>query len=159
MQSTFISAEQLVFTRVKHASCWSRDKQHTLSHPPPPHTDFQFPFLSVVIIHCLLSFKHSCLLSVLLFYPFSTISFIFVYRSFFLHLLHFLSQDPLMSAQTCCHIPPVQLSAGQHRNKEKSAAVDGTGLTTLDRSRQLGSSSEKVWMAQRNSKFTSPQLW
>ncbi|KAK1895852.1 VWFA and cache domain containing protein 1, partial [Dissostichus eleginoides] len=51
--------------------------------------------------------------------------------------------DPLMSAQTCCHIPPVQLSAGQHRNKGKSAAVDGTGLTTLDRSRQLGSSSEK----------------
>lgn len=53
LQSTFIAAAQLVFTRVQHTSCWSRDEHPTLRLPHPLYTPKlthrrtpQFPLLS-----------------------------------------------------------------------------------------------------------------
>lgn len=122
----------------------------------PPHT---FPISSSfslsnsfsAIIHTMTS--PLCTLSFLLAIPFFFLNLQIFSPFLSLRLLRSLSLDPLMSAHTCCHIPPVQFSARQDRIKLNYATVDGTGLswtwTSLDRSRGLDSSSGEVGMAHR----------
>lgn len=107
LQSSFITAEQLVFTRVKHASCWSRDKHPDPCYPHLPNTTKRIRRETRSTHH--ISLVHDT------FHCFLLFILLFIYRSAFLAFLSFplscfLSLDPLMSAHTCCHIPPVQFS-------------------------------------------------
>lgn len=106
----------------------------------PPTTTHRFPVsssFSLVLFH-----SHNIPPPVL---PLSHLfPFLFLHNSFFvfrsfplflsLHVLHFPSLDPLMSAATCCRRPPVQISATQDQIQLNYAAVDRTGLklTSLD---------------------------
>lgn len=118
---TFISVEQLVFTRVKRASCWSADKRRRLcpAHPAHIHPTTSKSSLPSSLWRLLkkrinkpspaLSLSH---LSLLPFTFFLTAQFpLFFPRFVSPHLLHFLSADALMSAHACCHRPPVRYSA------------------------------------------------
>ena len=107
----------MVFTSVKHTSCWCRDKCPTpLSHPPAHHPSSPFSRSNFVCYHSHLSSRSTHLSRFSLFFSLTPVPFFFwVHRSAFapflsLSLLPSCSLDPLKSAHTCCHIPPVQFS-------------------------------------------------
>lgn len=55
-----------------------------------------------------------------------------------------------MSAHTCCHIPPVQFSAGQNGIKLNYTNLDGTGLnwTSLNetgQNKRVGNEGNESW--------------
>lgn len=115
-QETFITAEQLVFIRVKHTSCWSTEKHPHLSYPPPTFSSIVSNFKLFACDYSYINFTSYTLKLFFVVPPYSFVlsadlSFPLLSPSRPLSLFH--SMYPLMLAQTCCHIPPVQFSTGQ----------------------------------------------
>lgn len=109
----------MVFSREKHTSCWTGDKNqafchthlaggpylHTLVHAPPHPLSLFWPLSFGASPLCPLLFPALSL-------PPPSL------RPFLV-----LSQDALMSAHTCCHIPPVPSSARHDRIQLNSTAA------------------------------------
>lgn len=118
-------AEHLVFSREKHTSCWPGDKKRAPSHPPgwrplPSHTrplSTSSPLSSA-------RYRWEPHLSALAYFQHFSSS-----RSLSFPPLHasllVLSQDALMSAHTCCLVPPVPSSARHDRIGLNWAAAGG----------------------------------
>lgn len=122
IRETFISVEQLVFTRVKRTSCWSADKRRSLcpAHPAHIHPTTSKSLLPSSRWHPLKKERKKKTFPCPLTLPSLTPPFHFFLSAQFPlffprfvspHLLHFLSAEALMSAHACCHRPPVRSSA------------------------------------------------
>lgn len=112
-----LGAEHLVFSREKHTSCWTGDKNQAFCHThlaggPYLHTLVHFPPRALFILAAIVR-RFTSLASLISSISLPHAAFLFLPLSLPPFLV--LSQDALMSAPTCCHIPPVPSSARHDR--------------------------------------------